>query len=227
MKPISHPEYFNSIQPLAQKIKALADQKPDLLVGISGLGGSGKTTLCRDLIKILGNQAERFNCDLFSQYGLKERNKRIETARQSKTDETLEAEENPKNWYDWHQIGAALKALKVSPSYVYDNGWNNETGEIDQKIILTRPDHAHSIMLVDCIYLLHSPVRNWFDLTIHVQCPFDVITKRGRVRAVNSGNPDFFEGRHLLIEKYDLPYFRTHAPNADWLYVRRENAPGR
>ena len=203
---------------LANSMKALANNSPFFFVGIAGLGGSGKTTLCKQLAEILGGQAMHCACDVFSRYSLRERREKIDAAIANSDNDGVETEENPKNWYNWNSINEALHGLKNKKSYTYPHGWNSETGEIDREVILNLPDHDNPIVLVDCIYLLHLPVRNWFDLSILVDTPLETTIARARVRAKNSADSDYFEYRQNLVKKYDVPYFAGNASRTDWIF---------
>ena len=167
----SNQRIFKEFENIANAIDELSESQSLLRVGVSGLGGSGKSTLCRRLSEHFSGRAFHFECDLFAKYGTVERRRRIADALESGDPITIEQEENPKNWYGWDDIEKTLEGLRRKGSYVFAHGWNQQTGEKDKEAVFQLPNNEHPILLVDCIYLLHDPVRNWFDLSVFVDTP--------------------------------------------------------
>jgi len=188
-----------------------------VVVGVCGLGGAGKTTLCQKIIEEFPNHAIRLSCDSFSKFGYTERQYRIATALALDDPDEIEAEENPRHWYAWDDIGSAIEQLKERRAFSYDRSWNRRTGEIDERLEMVLPSHGPAVLLCDGIYLQHSPVREWFDTLLYVDTPLDITVERGRIRSANNGVTGFAASMERLTRAYTIPYFTNYALKADWV----------
>lgn len=185
------------------------------IIGVAGLSGAGKTTLCRAIVAAHPGVAHHLECDRFSAFSYSERQSRLDKATKSGNSAAILAEENPRHWYAWDALEHALSSLRSSRIFAYDRAWNKRTGMLDDNYALALPPGGPALVLCDCIYLLHPPVRQWFDMTVYVEAPFGLTVDRGLARAPNSQRAAYMERLHRT---YSLPYFEDHAANADLVY---------
>jgi uridine kinase len=207
------PERISGPEDLAAWLRSKAGTGRLLSVGVCGFPGAGKTTLCKSLSSADPDHFVRFECDRFSRHSYLEREDRI--ARALRTGNRSDSEENPLSWYAWNDIEAALAGLRSNGSFVYPHGWNRKTGELDEPYTIALPPARPAVLLCDCIHLLHSPVRGWFDAMILVDTPLDLTLKRGRKR---SGDPARAAYMEHLTRTYTVPYFAAHRAMADVLF---------
>ncbi|MCV6584628.1 MAG: hypothetical protein OIF47_03765 [Marinibacterium sp.] len=182
------------------------------VVGVCGHAGAGKSTLCRQLVHMFAGRAVHLPCDLFSRHSLADRQARMDSARRSGDDARLRAEENPMNWYDWDGIACCISRLRSQRRSRWDRAWNSQTGALDGRFAAALPSDGPGLVLCDGIYLLHAPVRGWFDLCLTVDADKDVIAARRMRRAATAADADASRCRHV---RFELPYFRDHAGCAD------------
>lgn len=182
------------------------------VVGVCGLAGAGKTTLCKSIVAALPGYAFHLDCDRFSALSLTEREERIALARASGNCAHVNAEENPQNWYDWSGIGAAIDSLRRTRSFEWDRAWNRETGLLDARYSLFLSASGSAVVLCDCIFLLHEPVRAWLDGVIMVQASDEAVALRRRRRARNETAERAARERQARFER---PYFERLYACAD------------
>lgn len=209
---------FSDLDSIASAIEVFSNTRTLSVISISGFGGSGKSTLCCALSAHFAERAFHFECDLFAKYGTVERRARIANALESGDLACIEREENPKNWYGWDDIAKTLEGLRQNGAHTFANGWNQVTGDKDKVAYFKRPNHDHAIILVDCIYLLHTPVIDWFDLSIFVDTSLETTFARSEARDQHRSDPSYLAYKQGLTRKYDVPYFEKNAKNADWVY---------
>ena len=209
---------ISEIEKLASGIKDFSDQNSILIVGVSGLGGAGKSTLCHDLVESFPDQAIHFECDLFAQYGTLERRQRISEALDSGDEDRIESEENPQNWYDWQRIEQALISLKETGRYNFTGGFNQKSGEKDKAAELELKQSEHAIIFVDCIYLLHLPVRDLIDCAIYIDAPLEESFQRSYDRDKHRSDHDYLVYKQNVTKKYCVPYFDKYRQYADIIF---------
>src|SRR5471030_1606370 len=71
------------------------------VVFVCGLPGSGKSTFCVDCSAVTGLTGPVLHSDWYAKYATNVRRARIAEALASGTKQMIEAEEDPRNWYDW------------------------------------------------------------------------------------------------------------------------------
>lgn len=184
-----------------------------IVVGVCGHAGAGKSTLCRKFIDLASVPTIRLNCDLFSAHGYHERQDLIATARASGDQAKIDAIENPRDWYAYDAIAAAISDLRQTGSHSYRRAWNNETGELDGSYDLTLPDQRPAIILCDSIYLLHPPIRQAMDITLRVDAAANVLDQRGLVRS--KGDAERAQHHKAMRERFAAPYFDQYGWLAD------------
>ena len=207
------PERIAELDALLAWVKA--DCAPDrpTIIGVCGYPGAGKTTLCKTLTEDTENRIFHFDCDRFSKFSFSKRETHI--AQALATGDLEEAAENPMNWYAWEAIEAALEEIRTRGRFTYANGWNRNTGELDEAYGIALPVHEPAVLLCDCIYLLHQPVRAWLDAVVLVDTPLSVTLKRGQVRSNGPARAAYME---RLTRTYTVPYFTTHRAAADLIF---------
>lgn len=198
---------------LAAWVRSKAGAERLLIIGVCGYPGAGKTTLCKSLSAGHPNHVFHFECDRFSRHSFLEREHRI--ARALRSGGQSNPEENPLAWYAWKDIEAALAGLRAKGSFVYPHGWNRKTGELDETYAISVPVNRPAVVLCDCIYLLHPPVRGWLDAVVLVDTPLDLTLDRGRARANDAGRAAYME---RLTRTYTVPYFAAHRAMANVLF---------
>lgn len=215
------PERITNRDTLVAWIRSKSGQDRPAIIGVCGYPGAGKTTLCKALTADPENRIIHFDCDRFSRLSSSERATHITQA--PTTDTPGDAAENPLNWYAWEAIEAALHGIRTKGGFTYPHGWNRKTGELDEEYGITLPANEPAVLLCDCIYLLHPPVRNWLDAVILVDTPLSVTQERGQARTKDPERAAFME---RLTCTYAAPYFATHRAVAD-LFFTDQALPGR
>ena len=206
--------HVTSFEKLTEHILARARTQDVFVVGICGFAGSGKSTLCKRLACLLPATMHHFECDRFSRHSFREREQLI--ARSSGQDDRLNSEENPMNWYPWTDIEAALRDLRTCGAFTYERAWNSKTGELTGKYELTLREDSPAVILCDCIFLLHSPVRSCLDLTVLVETPQALRQKRGRQRTESVERHAYMQ---RLEQEFVNPYFRANSEAAHMIYT--------
>lgn len=200
---------FDTLQDLKTFLRRAVPSNGDLLVGVCGYAGAGKTTLCRALSDCLPDKVTHFSCDRFSRYSFKEREKRIEAEVGS---EDKSYEENPLHWYDWNAISEALTSLRTARQFTYKNAWNPSSGELDATYSLKLPENQSALVLCDGIFLLHSSVKEWFDITLCVDCAQTLRQSRAKARTKSLSRLSYMAS---LERTYVEPYFRDFSQRAE------------
>lgn len=189
------------------------------ILGVCGYPGAGKTTLCKTLIAERPARMMHFDCDRFSSASFMEREEHI--AQALAAGRPADAAENPLNWYAWEAIDFALHGIRANGGFTYPHGWNRKTGELDEEYSITLPVHEPAVLLCDCIYLLHQPVRDWLDAVILVDTPLSVTLARGQARSKDSARAAYME---RLTLTYAAPYFAAHKAAADVIFAYEASA---
>ena len=123
-------------------------------------------------------------------------------------------------WYAWEAIETALHGIRTRGSFTYPHGWNRKTGELDEAYSITLPASEPAVLLCDCIYLLHQPVRTWLDAVILVDTPLSVTLERGQTRSKDPARAEYMEH---LARAYTVPYFDKHRAAADLVIADQSN----
>ena len=207
---------IHSINELCAHIDAKLHGNDLLVVGVCGMAGSGKSTLCKQMVQDAHFDAVRLDCDQFSSHSLSERRALIAEATRSGDHQQIEFIENPLNWYAYADIISALSDLRSNRAHTYNRAWNRETGELNGLYHLRAPIDRPAVVLCDCIYLLHPVIRNEMDLVILVETAEDIVTERGLKRS--KGDVSRATYMETLRRKYSVPYFATFGAEADIIY---------
>ncbi|MCY0092521.1 hypothetical protein [Hoeflea ulvae] len=209
---------ISTVDALRAWIEAKSAPGRAAIIGVCGYPGAGKTTLCRTLTAASANRVFHFEGDRFSSLSLCEREAQIAGALHAGL--PADAAENPLDWYDWEAIKAALSGIRSRGRFTFPHGWNRTTGELDEPYGITLPAHGPAVLLCDCIYLLHQPVRKWLDALILVDTPLEVTLERGRARSKDPARAAYME---RLTRIHAVPYFTAHQAAADMIFTNDED----
>lgn len=202
---------------LRQHIKKLFRKKNRPIVFICGFGGSGKTTLAKQIENELDAPCVVVNSDWWLKYSTIERKKRIKEALNSKVSKCIKQEENPKNWYgSWKLVGADLKKLQTTKRLNIQNAWNQRTGKKDLNIELSVQEKG--IIIFDGIYLLHPEIIKIADFVIFLNVPAEICRKRSEKRDAHRNSAEYLSYKESLVQKYDIPYFYKYKNKADLFF---------
>lgn len=206
---------IKSVPGLAQAlgtITTLTLQPRVSIVGVSGFSSAGKTTLCNAIVEARPEDTIRLDCDSLSAFSLRERQERIAQAVASGDRRRIHFEKNPQNWYDWHKIQRSIETLRRDRHFLTRRAWNRQTGQLDALYELSLPPSGPVVVLCDCIFLLHAPVRRWFDSVLLVHTSDVAIARRSSERAKSPAAEYQARARR---ETFERPYFRRYAEFAD------------
>jgi uridine kinase len=204
-----------TLEKVAQIVRAKKEPGKPLIVFVCGMGGSGKTTFCKNLKRILGENCIGFHTDWYATYPTEERKARIKAALESKDQTRIEREENPKNWYSWTKLKEDLTSLKASGHLEIQNAWNQATGNKDLAIDLSAKDPSEMIILCDGIYLFHPSIIGSSDFVISLHVSQDELNRRASARDSHRSSQEYLDYKASLIEKYDIQYYKEYEKIAD------------
>lgn len=194
---------------LHKLIAELLQKKKRPILFICGLGGSGKTTLAKQI----ENQADvpciAVHSDWWAKYSTVERKRRIKAALDSGDPKRIEQEENPQNWYEmWKTLSTDLQTLQSTGRLTLHNAWNQKTGEKNLTVELEVPENG--LIIFDGIYLLHSEIAHVADFIILLDVPPEICRKRSEERDSHRSSGEYLAYKAMLLQKYDVPYFKKY-----------------
>ena len=206
------------MQDLKNQLRKLLGEKARPILFLAGLGGSGKTTVADEIAKQSETDSIVLHFDWWLRYPTEARKKRIQQALASNDPEAIEAEENPKNWYDWEKMKADLLHLQDTGQTVLIDAWDQQTGLKNLKVPLELPESG--LIICEGIYLLHPDITEVTDCIVFLDVSKDVCRKRAEARDGHRSSPEYLAYKAALVEKYDVPYFEEYKKNADIVIKR-------
>lgn len=183
---------FNIPEELAVYIQQIDDSAQPFVIAIDGYGGSGKSTLSKELKQLLPN-ALAIETDNFIKY----------------PHETNVFE------HDWMAIEKdVLARLKTDDSVVtkaYD--WNTLGPKKESQPV------GHFV-IVEGISLLDEKYVNYYDLKIWIDCPYEIALERGKKRDKEEQGTDHDELWETVWGPGSRQYFQRVRPDlkADVLF---------
>ena len=155
---------MNNFEALVSKIEQIAKNKPHIIIGITGFGGSGKSHLAdrlRDHFGINDNQIVRID----NLYG-----------------------PNPKglgifDQSDWNLIERILKDSNASKRIKYQ-------GKDDKGKVLYFDEDLPKIVIFEGIRLLQPKFNQYFDISVWIDCPQDFAIERAKARDRSQGEDE-------------------------------------
>jgi len=188
------------IKEMAEKIIFQFSIRPNLacplIVGIDGLGGSGKTTFAKAIEQELINQ----NCEAVTFHlddHIVEREKRYQTGHEE--------------WYEYYYLQWDVNNLTANLFEPLQRGYNNIsldfydefTDSTLTKQISVSPD---SIVLIEGVFLQRHEWRRFYDFVFYLDSPREVRQERVLNRDLYIGEYeerlDKYERRYWLGEKH-------------------------
>ena len=186
---------MNDFEALVSKIERITKNKPHILIGITGFGGSGKSYLAnrlRDHFGINDNQIVRID-NLYGQ--------------------------NPKgpgifDQSDWNLIEHILKDSSVGKRIRYQ-------GKDHKGKLLRFDEDLPKIVIFEGIRLLQPKFSQYFDISVWIDCPQDFAIKRAKARDRSQGeDEETVSGWDTDWGPKDKKYFDTYRPDqlASFIY---------
>ncbi|QQR84044.1 AAA family ATPase [Candidatus Peregrinibacteria bacterium] len=179
-----------AIKTLEEKISKL--QKP-VLIGISGFGGSGKSTFALSLGEKL--KAPVVGVDSFAKHDIH------------------------KDYEFWEIIDYNRLSTEVIQPFLSDNHvikYSNQDWKENNKE--TEIKH-NGILIIEGIGLFRPELMKHFSLTIWIDCPIEEATSRGKRRNKEQHNTNHDEYWDGIWQKNDLQCFESFSPkeSADFI----------
>lgn len=183
-----------------------------VIVGIDGLGGSGKTTLAKKLSQDLNKQNYEEVIIHMDDY-IVERNKRYQTGYAE--------------WYEYYYLQWNIEMLKNVLFHRLKNNYSKltlpfydeKTDSISTKIMKVNPN---SIVLIEGVFLQRKEWREFFDFLIFIDCPHKLRIERVLNRDLYIGDYQArinkYKKRYLLGEEHYLN-IANPIENADEIFT--------
>lgn len=217
---------------LIAHIGAFPLDKP-YFIAVSGLPGSGKTTLVEKLTAYFSERALRVSEDDFCTVPTKTRKGYLIKAldeRDLKRLRYLASPEkasdnpyaNPLSWYDWNDFQKCLQTLKRGKPFEKQGGWNQKTGECDRLVQLTPPPHHSPLYFIDTNYPFE--VGTYIDLFVFVEASLELAAKGQAARDSHRSNEIYLTYKQMLDTLYCVPYSEKVRRRADFVIHRKDES---
>jgi|GEM_PF-2103180 len=191
------------------------------VIGVCGLGGSGKTTLCKKAVEKFPDRITVFEIDWYASPSDERRNTILNLIADNNFKE-LEFWEQPINWYNWDSLTSDLETLTNKKSLTVWNAWDQDTGLCNKKIELTINTEPH-ILLVEGIYLLHKPIRNLLNYVYMIDVDIETTIERAESRDEHKHPPQYLEFKKDVRYNFDKNYFKKNSKNVNTILTTPQN----
>jgi len=186
------------------------------VVGVCGLGGSGKSTICRQVAESASFPCTVFELDWYLTHSSQDRRDAILRSLAG-VEANLDFWRDPTNWYDWELFGADLKQIRSTGHLKRSGLWRQSTGAKDLEIIIELP--TSGVVLCEGIYLAHPAVRPFFDEVVFLEAPSHAALERS-ARRDSHRNPEAYQAFKASVTiSFDLPYFVKNRAAGDTLVL--------
>jgi len=210
---------------LADAIAELANDRP-FVVAISGLPGSGKTTLAGKLTQQFAQRAIQVSEDDFCLASTPERKKFLQQALETNDMQRLQylaaptnaADNpfaNPLSWYDWSAISQCLKTLKSGRLFIRHNGWDQQTGLCNREIRYTPIPNQPLLCFIDSNYPLEY--RDLIDAIVVIDVSPELAAQRQASRDAHRSDKTYLAYKNIIDEFYCQPYLQRVRSQAYFL----------
>jgi uridine kinase len=187
-----------------------------VVVGVCGLGGSGKSTICRQVAMSASFPCTVFELDWYLTHSSQDRRDAILRSLAG-VEANLDFWRDPTNWYDWELFEDDLKQIR-NTGYLKRSGlWRQSTGAKDLEIIIELPNSG--VVLCEGIYLAHPAARPFFDKFVFLEAPSHAALERS-ARRDSHRNPEGYQAFKTSVTiSFDLPYFVKNRAACDTLVL--------
>lgn len=191
-------------------------------LGVCGLGGIGKSTICRSTAEQYSSDLILVETDWYLALPSSVRKTAILDALQRQNTEEVERWSDPSSWYDWTSFVSDIDRLRRKGELQLHSAWRQSTGEKDLRIDLRVRNLQSALILVDGIYLLHPPIRALLDRVIVIEDIAENARKRAKTRDAHRAEGEYLAFKAALAESFDVPYFQKWCGSASIRVEARE-----
>ncbi|MDG5471282.1 kinase [Jeotgalibacillus sp. ET6] len=196
---------------LISKYKDKYPEERPYIIGIDGLGGSGKTTLAMQL----QNEFKSAGCETFLVHidnYIVQRENRYETGFEE--------------WYEYYHLQWDVEMIQAELFDKLSNSirqltlpyYDKSSNTIQDQLMDVPPD---AIMIIEGVFIQRKEWQNYFDYMIFLDCSLELRSKRvlarDRYLGDNQARIEKYKSRYWLAEDYYLQKVKP-IENADYLY---------
>jgi len=188
---------MDTAQEIIDAIEQLRNRQNAIVVGVSGFGGAGKSTLTRHLVES------------------------IEGSARIRGDDFLDPNQSHERSPDWNGVDRLrLRAEVLEPFRQAKPGFFHRFDWKMRDLGLPEPIPTAQVLIVDAIGLFHPELEGMFDLTVWVDVDLGLATERGKARDKRLGRSHdrLWDDVWVPNEQEFVARFDPRA-SADYLYT--------